>query len=213
MAETTSPVIKLKDVRLSFPAILEAKEYKKGDGKFRYGATYILDPKIKDHKAMIDDIETEAEELFQANKGSLKGAKTLEDLDALCFGYAKDHKKFKKRPEYEGMFYLKVGSPADKPPAVVDRQKKRLSKDSISKQKPYSGCYVNATTTLWIQNNEYGQKMNANALIVQFNKAGESFSGAEIDLDELDTVDDIDDDLNDDDDSIFDDDFDDDIPF
>ena len=42
-------------------------------------------------------------------------------------------------------------------------------------QAPYSGCYVYGSITLWLQNNSYGKKINANLRAVQFERDGEAF--------------------------------------
>ena len=47
-------------------------------------------------------------------------------------------------------------------------------------QAPYGGSYVNATITLWTQNNKWGKRVNANLRGVQFVKDGDAFGRAPI---------------------------------
>jgi hypothetical protein len=54
----------------------------------------------------------------------------------------------------------------------------------------YAGCYVNAIITLWVQNNSYGKRVNAQLDGVQFAKDGEPFGAGGIDADEFDLLDD-----------------------
>ena len=60
--------------------------------------------------------------------------------------------------------------------------------------KPYSGCFVNASLELWAQDNNYGKRVNATLMGVQFYKDGDSFSGggvaSEDDFDDL-SIDDL----------------------
>lgn len=44
---------------------------------------------------------------------------------------------------------------------------------------PYSGCYVNLSLDVWAQDNQYGKRINAKLLAVQFEDEGEAFSGGE----------------------------------
>ena len=63
----------------------------------------------------------------------------------------------------------------------------------------YGGCYVNAIIELWAQDNNYGKRINANLLGVQFHKDGEPFGGGGVSV----KADDFDDVSGDDDDFDF----------
>lgn len=71
---------------------------------------------------------------------------------------------------FEGTRYLSPS--ADTRPTVVDRDKSPLAEDD---GRIYSGCYVNAKVEIWVQDNQWGQRVNATLLGVQFVKDGDAF--------------------------------------
>jgi hypothetical protein len=78
---------------------------------------------------------------------------------------------------------------------IIDKDKSPLTEDD---EKLYAGCYVNAIVELWYQNNNYGKRVNANLLGVQFFKDGEPFGdGVSASEDDFDMFDDDDDGLDD----------------
>jgi hypothetical protein len=50
----------------------------------------------------------------------------------------------------------------------------------------YGGCYVNILLRPWVQNNQFGKRVNANLLAVQFIKDGEAFGQGRISDDAID---------------------------
>jgi len=87
---------------------------------------------------------------------------------------------------YDNTMSFKASS--QKRPMVIDRDKSALTEDD---NRLYAGCYVNASVELWAQNNEYGKRINANLLAVQFFKDGKPFSdGVSASLDDFDAFDD-----------------------
>jgi len=150
--------IMLPNVRLSFPSLFHKAVF---DGKeTKFEATFLIDKneqadKIKEIKAAID----------AAIKENLKGAKL--PADKLCM---KDGDGI-EYAGYAGHMSLKASS--QKRPIVLNRDKTPLTEDD---NKLYAGCYVNAIIELWAQNNQFGKRINANLLGVQFFKDGEPFA-------------------------------------
>ena len=76
-------------------------------------------------------------------------------------------------------------------PSVVDTNRSPLVAED---GRPYAGCYVNAVLELWTQDNNYGKRVNATLMGVQFYKDGESFVGGGVadaeDFDDL-TIEDL----------------------
>ena len=150
--------IMLPNVRLSFPSLFHKAVF---DGKeTKFEATFLIDKstqadKVKEVKAAID----------AAIKEALKGAKL--PADKLCM---KDGDGI-EYAGYAGMMSLKASS--QKRPIVLNRDKTPLTEDD---NKLYAGCYVNAIIELWAQNNQFGKRINANLLGVQFFKDGEPFA-------------------------------------
>jgi hypothetical protein len=60
---------------------------------------------------------------------------------------------------------------------VIDVNKSPLTEED---GKPYAGCFVNASIELWVQDNNYGKRINATLAGVQFYRDGEHFGGGSI---------------------------------
>lgn len=149
--------IKLNNVRLSFPSLFQRASFQGEAGKFE--ATFLLNKETHAETIALIDKAIKA-----AIKDSLKGAKV--PADKLCF---KDGDEI-EYDGYAGCMSLKASN--NKRPMIIDKDKTPLTEDD---GKPYAGCYVNAVVELWAQNNNYGKRINANLLGVQFLKDGQPF--------------------------------------
>lgn len=183
----TSDVIKLKNVRLSFPHLFKPKAFDKNQDP-KYQATFILDPSDKDHVKMIKEIKAQAAKVLKEKFGEVPDRDELK----LCYGLADKHPKKKNYEGYKGMFYIATSNTIA--PTTIDRRKNDVfDADGVL----YAGCYVNTNITLWPQDHPVGGKgVNANLRIVQFYQDGEAFGSAKAKADEMDEVD-IDDDEDD----------------
>lgn len=181
----TSEKIMLKNVRLSFPRLFEARAFQEGQEP-RYEATFLLDPSDKAHARMIKEIEGQAEAII-AEKWGKKVPKKLPK----CFGYADEEGI--EYDGYPGMFFVrtvKYGSSGR--PVVVDRQRNPITADDGV---IYAGCYVNGTVSLWTQDNQFGTRINGNLRAVQFVRDGDAFGAAPVDPeDEFEALDEVDED-------------------
>lgn len=165
-----SKTIWVMGARLAFADGIFEKKGIAGDAssKPRYNCGLIL---TADHKQVeeIRDIEVELCNEHQW-KSKEKGAdvhKSLAKKDRLALHDGDDKQKYEGFP---GNFYLSPSN--DSRPTTVDRDKSVLTKDD---GKLYSGCYVNAKVEIWVQDNNYGQRVNATLLGVQFVKDGDAF--------------------------------------
>lgn len=155
----------LKNVRLSFPVLFEAKAFEEG-GKKQFSASFLIPkdaPVVAELKAALVKIATET--------WAEKGEKTLKDLfrdDRICL-HDGDRKEY---DGYENTYFLRASN--DARPLVIDRQRNPINE---ADGKIYSGCYVNATISLWAQDNKWGKRINANLRGVQFFADGEAFAG------------------------------------
>ena len=166
----TSDVIKLADVRLSFAKISKPEAFEQGQTP-KFGATFLLDPSKPEHKALIGQVQGAAKKLIE--EVSLK----IPDFEVgHCFGYADKHPKKSKYDGYAGMFYVCASNEIR--PTLCNRRTDPVAEGDA--QFPYSGCYVNGTITLWLQNNKWGKKINANLRAVQFVRDGEAFGRAPV---------------------------------
>lgn len=149
--------IKLKNVRISYPHIFQAKAFQ-GSGTPKFSATFLLH-KVE-HKELIAQIATAMKELAAT---AFKD-KRLPASDKLCLRDG----DLSGRAENEGYFIFTASE--SKRPAVVDKDKTPLvAEDDVI----YAGCRVNAAVRLWAQDNQYGKRINANLLGVQFAKDDE----------------------------------------
>lgn len=160
--------IAINNARLAFPQLFTPEQFN-GTGEAKYGCSLLLPPghpAIAQIEAAIDKVGSEK---WGKTWPSVKKSSTAKDLNCLHDGDLKA-----KYAGFEGNMYVSCGAPEDKRPTVVDRNRSPLTaKDG----KIYGGCYVNAIIVLWAQDNQFGQRVNAQITGVQFFADGDSFGG------------------------------------
>jgi hypothetical protein len=154
--------ILVKNVRLSYPHLFQKWGKNEGDKK-KYSATFLMDKKTHaaDIKALGSHVAALMTEYF---KGRIPSDKL----------FIKDGDGENGKPETKGYFTLKASE--DRAPDVINRDKSRINEDDDI---VYAGCYVNVLLRPWKQQNNFGKRVNANLLAVQFVKDGERFSSIE----------------------------------
>lgn len=169
--------LRLELVRLSFPDLWEAK--KVGDGEPKFSAAFLLDK--KDHADLIVQCKTiawaAAKEHFKDKAKELIAKKKLTIF--LHEGSEKDYEGYSD----ENMF---ISASSKRRPVVMDRDKTPLVE---SDGRPYAGCYVNAVVRIWVQDNQYGKRINAELMGVQYVKEGEAFGAAPLSDDAFENLD------------------------
>ncbi len=187
----TSDVIKLKNVRLSFPQIFKPRSFRKGQEP-RYEATFLLDPSDKAHAETIEGLEWIADEIAEE-----EWPKKLPPKLVHCYGLAADERPPLPYEGYEGMYFVRTAAKVNSPPLIADRGRNTLQiVDGIQPSIPYAGCIVNASISLWTMDNEFGVRVNSNLRIIQFVKDGDHFGAAPPDVEgEIDILDDDGDDF------------------
>ena len=163
--------ITLQNVRLSFPSLFRKAVF--GGDETKFEATFLLDKKT--HAEVIKKIDAGIEAISaDKHKGKALAADKvcLKDGDTIEYdGYA-------------GNMSIKASS--TKRPMVIGKDKTPLTEDD---GKPYAGCYVNAVVELWGQKNQFGERVNANLLAVQFAKDGDPFGdGVTASIDDFDNI-------------------------
>lgn len=165
--------VKLNDVRLSFPNLFRAKEFKPGDGKPRYDATFLIEPGSENDKRIRAAIAEAGVETWGA-----KAEKTLRNLESQTNKYAYQDGDMKDYDGYAGLWYLACHSKVR--PLVIDRRPKLPdgSPNLLTEEdgKPYAGCYVNATVDIYAQKGE-NPGLRASFSGVQFVRDGDAFGG------------------------------------
>ena len=148
----------LTNVRLSFPSLFKRASFNGQEGKFE--ATFLLD-KVKDVKQI--------EMLKIAISDALSDSKIKVASDKFCL---KDGDNI----DYDGYANtMAIKASSKEMPILVDKDTTPLV---VEDGKPYAGCYVNAQIGIWIQNNSYGKRVNANLYGIQFVKEGHSFGAS-----------------------------------
>lgn len=166
----------IKNARLSFPSLYSKSVFDGKEGK--YEATFLFP---KTDTATYDAIMAAIETCKSDSKIKVSTSKLfIKDGDEVF--------EEKGYDGYEGMWAVKASN--NKRPTVIDRERSPiLEEDDII----YAGCYVNALINCWAQNNNFGKRINANLLGVQFVKEGDTFGdGAKVaDAGEFDELDDL----------------------
>lgn len=148
--------IALRDVRISYPHIFEPFAYQ-GQGKAKYSAKFLIP---KTNTALVKQIADAMKELATNTYKDKK----LPPADKLCL---RDGDQT-GRDEDAGYWVLSASD--DARPVVVDQKRNPLTAED---EVIYPGCVVNAKIRLWAQDNQYGKRINANLMGVQFSKDGE----------------------------------------
>ena len=166
--QVPSVIIKLPQVRLSFPSLFEATKF--GDEKeAAFKAVFLLE-KTK-HAKTIVEIRKAFDDMAKQAK-----VKTLASYK-LCL------RDGAEKPDTDGYgeTIVFMSAKSKRPIPVVDRD---LSPLSAASGKPYAGCYVNAQVRLWLQDNQWGKRINAQLRAVQFYGDGEVFGDKAVDPNE-----------------------------
>lgn len=169
MSTQTDPqVIKLTNVRLSYPNLFVAKAQEEGKEP-KFSATFLLDK--KQHAAQI----TQVEKLIE--RTALDFFKKKVPLGKKCLRDGND----KSDKEGYGDEVMFVNSSNTKRPVVVDADKSALGPQD---SRPYAGCYVNAIIRLFAYDHPKGGKgVSASLQAIQFVKDGDSFGAGTVDVD------------------------------
>lgn len=166
-------VIRLDNVRLSFPNLFEPSAMNAGD-KPAYSAHLILP---KDHPQM-DELKKAISAAAKEKWGNDDGPQILKGLqknDKLCLrdGNKKTDETGEPYDGYRDQYFVSARSQVK--PTTVDKNPKQPLTEADGKL--YSGCYVNAQIAVWVQTGQYGKRINAQLQGVQFRAHGESFGG------------------------------------
>lgn len=161
--------VQIKKVRLSFPALFKPEAFDK-DKEPKYKASFILDK-----KANAADIAT-LRKAIQAVIAEQWGPKPPKGIK-VCLREGTEREVDGYGPDV--MF---INASSGKKIPVVDTDWTPLD---IESDKPYAGCYVNASLRLWAQDNEWGKKVNCALRAVRFIEDGDPFGEAPLSEDDL----------------------------
>lgn len=171
--EDGSATLRLRHVRLSFPALFTPKENEGDNGTItkKFGASFIF-PRTGDEH---ENLKFAKQAVDHCVKTGLKGRDPGPDRKCLRSGASK--------PDLDGygddVAFISASS-KDRP-QVVDRACNPLVEED---GKVYGGCYVNATVRLWAQDNKFGKRVNAQLKAVQFDSDGDPFGAPKVNVED-----------------------------
>ena len=165
--------LKLKNVRLSFPQLFVPKAIRQADGSMsdpKYNAAFLFGRDHPQFKELSDAILAVAKEKWPTTwQVHVKAAKAQDKLPI----HDGDLKTYQG---YAGNVFL-TGS-SKNPPDCRDADPS-IKLGSANSGRLYGGCYVNAIVSLWAMDNQYGKRINAELLGVQFVRDGDAFRAGE----------------------------------
>lgn len=173
--------IVLKNVRLSFPHIWKKARFEGEETKFE--ATLLIDKESQAEQ--IEAIEKAIEDALLEKFGEAKKIpKAIRASSKTCFrdGDESDYDGYENHMSFKGA--------NDMQPSLLQINKQPATEDM---NLFYAGCYVDAIVEVWIQNNAYGKRINANLFALRYRGEGEPFSsgrvpkGVEDDFEDIDT--------------------------
>ena len=158
----------LNNARVTFPVFFDAKQVN-GQGEAKFSGGFLIPkehPQLIQVKQAIIDAATE--------KWKEKAPEVLKALfatDKLCL-HDGDVKEYEG---YKGNYFINASNKIR--PLVLGPDRAPLT---AADGKPYSGSYVNVILQFWAQDNQFGKRVNASLLGVQFLRDGERLAGGSV---------------------------------
>lgn len=159
----------LKDVRLSFPQLFDAKQVQ-GQGEAKFSGAFLFPKNHPQFAEIVSKIVEVANAKWGAKADEV--LKALKASDKLCMhdGDAKN-----ERDGYAGNFYINSSNTVR--PLTLGAGPDGRAPVTAADGKLYAGCYVNAIVQFWAQDNQFGKRVNASLLGVQFVRDGARLAG------------------------------------
>lgn len=158
-------LVKLKNVRLSYPNLFEARDYE-GDKNFKYSAKFLIEKGSENEAQVKKVVQAIAKEAFKD-----KAAAILKSIENNAQKFCVSDGDLKDGEENHG--HTVISSSNKVKPTVIDRDPS--VKLTQADGRPYGGCYVNAHVDLYAHTKHkaiFGTLMG-----VQFVKDGDAFAG------------------------------------
>lgn len=178
--------LKLPNVRLSYPALFEAKAGPEG-GEPKYNAAFLIDKDNGEPEVLAMRSAILAVAKTQWGENNVKwvdGKLMLKKPDgkaALVKTCLRDGDEKAGTAGYENVMFFSASNKMPVP--VVDKNPAMILTKASGK--PYAGCYVNVSIRLWAQDNQFGKRVNAQLNAVQFAAEGEAFGDAPVNAEEV----------------------------
>jgi len=182
----------IKNARLSFPTLVQPKEFKQGDGKPRWSATFLVQPGSETDKAIrAAIIEAAKEEWPKDWERKLKAIEGQKNQYCYLDGNTKTFDGYQDMMALSSHRSAKTKNGPNTPPAIVDKNPKNSLRDAATGEliggKPYAGCYVNAKVSFYAQSGE-NPGMRCSFSVIQFADDGDAFSSSAPSTDDLEDL-------------------------
>lgn len=149
--------IKLSRVRLSYPHIVAPAKLMNSNRE-TYSAAFICNFDQPSRELVSSHLRNMWKSLLKIRDREI----TNDDIPpAKSFMSNGNHKK---QPEYKGFLIISASESVERRPRVYDKHGNLTSDPNAC----YAGCLVNAIIRPWAQDNEFGQRVNAGLVGVQF---------------------------------------------
>jgi hypothetical protein len=162
--------VTLNDVRISYTQSLFTAQQVQGQGEAKFSSGFIFPRNHPSVPALQEAVINAAKA-----KWPTKWEEILKQLKAADRLPVHDGDAKADSPGYAGNLYMNASNKLR--PLVVDDLRQPLT---AADGKPYSGSYVNAIVEIWAQDNQYGKRINASLLGVQFVRDGERLAGGSV---------------------------------
>ena len=153
----------IKNARLSFPHIWTADRFSP-DQDAKFSAMLIIEKGSEAHDLVTKELRNLRDEKWP--KGAPSGL-----IICLRDGAEKEH----LGGFSDDVVFFNATSKAR--PNIFDRDRTPLAEED---GRPYAGCYVNASVDFWVQDNQFGKRINATLRGLQFAAHGEAFGGGRV---------------------------------
>ncbi len=139
-----------------------------------YGANILFDTQDQQHMSYVRSIQAD-----MAREGQRKwpGNKVRLTADKICLKKGEDT----ARPEYDG-FYVLSANTARRPCVLASDGRTQVmhQEDCLI----YSGCRVNVKFGMWAQDNQWGKRLNAQLIAIQFASHDEPLDSSYVPLEQ-----------------------------
>ena len=183
MASITSEKITLgtssDPVRLGFLELITPSAF--GDdpnATKKFQGSAILDPSNAKHMEQAKFLQDQAADILR------RGSVSKEELLSVCFGKDKKNRAGKVYEGFEGKIFVTATQDEENRHNILIGNRQGQEVMPTEKGAPYSGAYGIMKVTLWLQNNKWGKRINANLLVVQMIKDGPAFGAQRLNADE-----------------------------
>lgn len=146
-------------------------------GAPKYSAVFLIPEAAAE---VLQGVQTVLWEAVQKEFGATAQAvwQELSASNKLCF---RNGATKASQEGFLGNWFISASARESHPPKLLHKYLNAAGNAPEELKRPqnviYSGSYVNVQISIWLQNNQYGRRVNAEVLVVQFAADGDNFGG------------------------------------